>query len=575
MPTLSELHEQKIQELSAPGGPFATTTKDINGVTYKVFENYIPSLRDFFAFGAGHGDKDFLVYEGERYTFNSANQEVCDLAHALSSKYGVKKNDKVALLLRNYPEWPLGFMAVTSMGAVIVPMNAFWKTEELEYGLQDCGAKVVIADHERVEFLRPIAEKLGLTIIGVRCEETELPAGGVHYKDLLAEAGTGHPWPDTPIDLEDDATIFYTSGTTGHPKGVVSTHRAVLTTLTSWTLNVMAQTAAVAELTPPAEGEVAPDPATLVALPLFHVTGSHAVFLMSILAGRKMVLMYKWDPTRALELIQEEKVTDFTGVPTMSWELVQHPDLDKYDISTLKGFGSGGAARPAEQAKKIAERFPDKPPASGYGMTETNAIGCLIGGEDYQRKPKSTGKPVPPVTEIAIWDLETGKPVPQGERGEIMIKSAANMRCYWNKPEATVETITDGWLHTGDIGIIDEEGFVFIVDRAKEIVIRGGENISVTEVEHAIHEMTEVAEVAIFGVPDERLGEEMCAIISLESGANLTEEQVRDYLKQHLASFKIPRYIRIQSEQLMRGATGKIYKIGMKQLVLEELGLEA
>lgn len=570
---LDDSQENVIATLTAPGADFAMAVKEIDGVDYQVFEKREPNLRGAYAYGVMHGDADFMVYEGERYSFAEGMQEAWNMAAMLSQHYGVKKGDRVALVMRNYPEWCISYIAATAMGAVIVPMNGWWTTEELDFALKDCEANVVIADRERVERLKPLIKDHNLQVVAVRCEG-EQPEGVSHYKAVMS-GFNNEPEPDVVINELDDAMILYTSGTTGHPKGAVSTHLAIMSVIKTWTMLTIA--GVTVQMQKNEQQGITPDPnppqpATLVSVPLFHVTGCNAIFLISLIVGRKLVLMHKWDPTRALQLIQEEKVTGFTGVPTMSWEIVTHPDVDNYDISSLASLGSGGAARPPEQVRKISEKFPNSIPGGGYGLTETNAMGALNSGTNYLIKPGSTGKPTYPIIEMKIVD-EQGDEQPQGERGEILIKSATNIRGYWNQPKKTSEDFVNGWFHTGDIGLMDEDGFLWIVDRLKEIVIRGGENISVTEVEQIIHQHPSVMEVACYGVPDERLGEALAASIMLVPGTHLSEEDLRQHISEHLAAFKIPAYILIQEEQLERGATDKIFKRGIREKTMKHLNL--
>jgi len=565
--------DDMIATMSAPGTDFAVTNKEIEGVSYQVFEKRESSLRGVYASCSMHGAADFMVYEGERYSFAEGVQEAWDLAAMLKKKYNVKKGDRIALIMRNYPEWCISYIAATAMGAVVVPMNGWWTTEELNFALDDCGANIVIADRERVERLKPLINKNTLHVIAVRCEGDQ-PDGVSHYKEIMADF-KDQPEPDEEIDELDDAMILYTSGTTGHPKGAVSTHLAILSVIKTWTLITIADASVRAqenEKQGMASEATPPQPATLVAVPLFHVTGCNAVFLISLLVGRKLVLMHKWDPTRALQLIQDEKVTGFTGVPTMSWEIVSHPGGDNYDISSLVSLGSGGAPRPPEQVRLMTQKFPKFVPANGYGLTETNGMGAINSGTNYSIKPGSTGKPTYPIVEMKIIN-ESGEEQRQGDRGEILIRSASNIRGYWNQPERTSENFVNGWFHTGDVGMMDEDGFLWIVDRLKEIVIRGGENISVTEVEQIIHQHSSVMEVACYGVPDERLGEALSASIMLVPGTSLNEEELREHIAAHLAVFKIPTYIAIQNEQLERGATDKIFKRGLREKTIARLGL--
>jgi len=570
---LDEAVDNMIKSMCAPGGDFAMTDKTIDGVSYSVFEQRESSLRAVYAFAAAHGDADFLVYEGQRLSFSESLQQAWNLAHILKTEYGVKKGDRVALIMRNYPEWCISYIAATAMGAVIVPMNGWWTTEELDFAIQDCDAQVIVADRERIERLKPLVDTLGFRCIAVRCEG-DLPTGIRHYQELMQDLGD-QPMPSEEIDELDDAMILYTSGTTGHPKGAVSTHLAIMSVIKTWTLLTIAGVMVQAQRDQ--EQGVAPavnppQPSALVSVPLFHVTGCNAIFLISLIVGRKLVLMHKWDATRALQLIQEERVTGFTGVPTMSWEIVTHPEVDQYDLSTLASLGSGGAARPPEQVRVMSEKFPDSPAGGGYGLTETNAMGALNGGLNYQLKPGSTGRPTYPIIEMKIID-EHGGEQPQGERGEILIKSAANIRGYWNQPEKTAKDFVNGWFHTGDVGLIDSDGFLWIVDRLKEIVIRGGENISVTAVEQIIHQHPSVMEVACYGLPDERLGEILGATVMLVPGTSLGEQELKNHVGEHLAAFNIPAHISIQNEQLQRGATDKIFKRGIRETVMAQLGL--
>ena len=300
--------------------------------------------------------------------------------------------------------------------------------------------------------------------------------------------------------------------------------------------------------------------AILHCVPLFHVTGSHSGFLMSVIAGRKMVMMTKWDPGAALQLIQDEKIGAITGVPTQTWDLLTHPDKDKYDLSTFKELSGGGAARPPEHVKKLKDGFKDSEPSIGYGLTETNAVGTLNLGKDYLTHPGSCGKAVPPVTDVAIIDENWNFLTESKVVGEIVIKSPANMVGYWGNQEATEEVFNDdGWFRSGDLGYI-EDGFVFIVDRVKDLVIRGGENISCIEVEAAIYSHPSVQEAAVFGIPEERLGETLCASICLKASEELTEEEIRDFLQDKIAAYKIPSMIKIHFEELPRVASGKFSK---------------
>ncbi len=562
-----ERFDATVASLTAEGQPFALNTVTVNGVEYRNFANMQRNLGEYFQVMLGHAEKEFVVYRDERYTFAEGYQHSAEFASALQQRYAVKPGDRVAILCRNNPQWMMAFIAVTSIGAIAVPMNAWWTTEELEYGFDDSGAVVVIADRQRAERLLPFAESHGLQVVsvddfsGLELEHTPFSA--------LLEEFAGQPMPEVDVQPDDYATIMYTSGSTGHPKGALSSHRAILSALWSWMcLGVATKIAATQEVR-----DAGLAPCALVTIPLFHCTGSHSAFLLSLVVGRKMVIMHKWDAGEALRLIEQEKVTWFNGVPTMSAELQAAAETTERDISSLTEIMAGGAARPPEQVKKISKTFTKSAPGIGYGLTETNALGAVNAGAFYVARPASSGRPVPAVTDFRVVD-EHGVTVPAGERGELCIKSPANVLGYWNKPEATAEAFVDGWFHTGDVARIDEDGFVYIVDRIKEIIIRGGENISCIEVEAAIYSHPAIHEAAVFGLPDERLGEIVAAALVLKAGHELHAEELLEFLGEHLAAFKLPAHIFFREEQLPRIASGKIFKRQLKSDYALELGLE-
>jgi len=510
-------YEQAVGALTGPEGPFAIVDGEIRGVPVRLFRNAPPTLRDFVNAARDKGSAEYLVYENERYTYAQVLAHVDALAATLVQHYGVGRGDRVAIAMRNYPEWIVAYFAVTAIGAVAVGLNAWWTTDELDYGLRDCGARVMIADPERLERVAPLLAALaplGLRVVAVRTDGAAgtLPPGIDRWEDVLAPRA-GAALPDVPVDPDDDAMILYTSGTMAHPKGVVSTHRAIMQSLFAFACRAIA----MAVSRPPKEPHPFPTCYILI-VPLFHVTGLVPVMLGATLGGNKLVMMYKWTPERALELIERERVTTFVGVPTQAHDLLESPQFATTDTSSLQSVGGGGAAAPPELVRRIEKSFTRGRPNIGYGMTETNAFGPGNTGDDYVRKPESTGRVVP-ICEIRVIDAGTGQPVAAGEVGEVCFRGPHLFRGYWNKPQETADVLgADGWLRTGDLGYLDDEGFLFLVDRAKNIVIRAGENISCTEVENVVYAYPHTYECACFGLPHPRLGEELAVAVYPKPG---------------------------------------------------------
>ena len=555
---MSDKYNEVLANLTAPDQIFAfEEMQHSSGINYREFTNTPKTLASFFEYGLMFPEWEFIVFNNERFTYQEIHKKAAQTANALKDA-GIKKGDRVAICMANNPEYIISYMAVTSMGAVCVLLNSWWVPDEVSYGLENSEAKILIGDEKRLRGLEKFTE---LRKIVVRPTNN---SAGLETFDTFIES-KAESFSESSLDTNDNATIFYTSGSTGFPKGVLSTHRNILATLFSWALvTTLKKEVEAAESNAGqvsiSDGAPVNQSAILHCVPLFHVTGSHSGFLMSIIAGRKMVMMTKWDPGAALQLIQDEKIGAITGVPTQTWDLLTHPDRDQYDLSTLKELSGGGAPRPPEHVKKLKDGFKDSEPSIGYGLTETNAVGTLNLGKDYLIHPGSCGRAVPPVTDVAIIDenwnfIDESKAV-----GEIVIKSPANMVGYWKNQEATDEVFnSDGWFKSGDLGYIDD-GFVFIVDRVKDLVIRGGENISCIEVEAAIYNHPSVQEAAVFGIPEERLGETLCVAICLKPSAELTEQELRDFLQDKLAAYKIPSFMQIGIEDLPRVASGKFSK---------------
>jgi long-chain acyl-CoA synthetase len=548
---------EAIAAATSAGQIFELVDTDVRGVPTQVFKHAPANLAQVFAMARNHGDKDFLVYEDERFTFAQAMDHVDALGHALVERYGVVKGDRVAVAMRNYPEWCMSFAAILSVGGISVSMNSWWKTEEMDYALRDSSPKVLICDDERYATAKATCDALGIRVLLVRSKQS---SGAFDKWDDVVKLGN----KPAPVDIspDDDATILYTSGTTGFPKGAVSTHRAIVSALMAFSLR---QTVDGMRATVKPEPDPFP-PSFILIVPLFHVTGCVPVMMSCFVAGLKLVIMYKWDPEKAMQLIEREKVTNFVGVPTQSWDLVNHPAFPNYDLSSLRAVGGGGAPAPAALVHKVANSFKKGGPQLGYGMTETNAFGPGNRGADYVARPTSTGRAVLPMR-VEIRD-ENRNALPTGKTGDIWMAGPMLIRGYWNKPEATAATIVDGWLLSGDIGRMDEEGFLYIEDRAKDMILRAGENVYGAEVEHAIYEHPAVHEAAVFGLPHERLGEEVAVAIYPKVGASITPQELWAFLDGKIAAFKVPSHVVMLSEPLPRNAAGKFLKRELRDRVV-------
>ncbi len=569
-----------VAQHRAPAAPLAVSTLTLNGIETPVFTRIPENLHGVYKLGLQAPDLPFLIYQNERYSFGETYRLALNLANALISDYGVRKGDRVAICSRNNPEWCIAFMAITMTGAIVVPMNSWWQSNEIRYGLENSGSRILFADQERIDRLASCLPTLDIHVIAIKpaatCRFPELHAvaAGAAQRPLGRnqgghdQEGRDHEKLNGEILPDDDASILYTSGSTGHPKGVLSTHRNIVSAIYNWLF-----VKEITEILRPELREENPpyQPGILANVPLFHVTGCHAHFLASFLYLRKLVLMYKWNAEQALELIEKERLSILHGVPTMTWEVMNSPKFAETNLSSLRSVQSGGAARPPEHLALMQKKFPEQAvPGLGYGLTETNAIGATITGKFYLAKPQSTGRATQPVTAIRIVD-EEGRVLANGQIGEICIKGATVMKGYWNMPEATAQAIKDGWFHTGDLGLLDEHGFLIIKDRAKDIVIRGGENIGCAEVEYALAEHPQVCESAVFGLPDERLGEIVAAVVMVKADAQTSEAELQEFLQRRLAQFKVPSRLWIQKEQLPRIASGKIAKKQIRQRILDTL----
>lgn len=547
-----ELEAAKAQ-LTGPGGPFEIIETDILGQRIRDFKNRPNSIREIWLSTAQFVDRTYIVYEEERITYGEAHRQVNSVAGWLFER-GIVPGDRVAIAMRNYPEWMLIYWACASIGVTVIGMNAWWTKPEMAYGINDARPKIIFADADR---LARIVENPELEtqpeLVGVRAaaESPDI----LDWADIIAQ---DRVLPSVDVDPDSDACIFYTSGTTGFPKGAQLTHRGCVANLLNMQYAAASAMLAVQSATgaePPAN---LPVPVTLITTPLFHVTANNCGVYRATAVGGTIVLMYRWDAGEALRLIERERITSAGGVPVMGRELINHPDFAKTDTSSLMAISCGGAQVPPDQVQKIDDQIETARPGTGYGMTETCGIITSVAGDFFVDKPDSAGPAMPNFEVKCVND--DGDEVPIGELGELWVRGSSVIKGYINRPEATAESITDGWLHTGDIARLDENGFIYLVDRKKDMVLRGGENIYCVEVEAAIYHHPAVAECCVFGVPDERLGEEVGVAVYPKPGLSISEDDIRAVCAERLAKFKIPSHIWISDDPFPRNASGKFLK---------------
>jgi len=541
---LDQRYDEMLAELTGPGGPLVVGEDEQGRAIMANFPGTLPGL--FRAFCELHATNEAIVAYDERLTFADLDRISDRLAHGLTAR-GIGKGERVGIAMRNCPSWVISYMAIVKAAGIATLINGWWEAHEMEHALALTAPKLILADEPRARR------------ISVRCRNCDVLTLPVDrpIEDAIADLARDDDaaLPDTAP--EDDATLLFTSGSTGSAKGALSTHRAVTTATYCYATGLMVLRGLLER-----EGNPPPTPRTLVNVPLFHVTGEVPVMLNSFVVGRCMVMMPKWDAGEALRLIDKEKITYFVGVPTMSLELMTHPDRDKYDLSSLRDITAGGAPRPVSHVERLTHEFPRAQPALGYGLTETNAVGAINFWSNYAEKPGSTGRAAKPFVEVSVLG-EGDRHLPAGETGEIAIRTAAAIKCYWQEHEATAELFTtDGWVRTGDVGYLDDDGYLFIVDRKKDIIIRGGENISAAEVEAACYACAKVGEASVFAAPDERLGEVPIAVIHPRD--DLTEDELHHFLEERLAKFKIPSRFIFSAEPLPRLGTGKIDRQSLK-----------
>lgn len=549
--------------LTAPGAPFEMAEVEALGRRVRSYVRMPPDLRSVFDASRKFGTRDLLVFEGERLDFDAHWRAATVFGHALQARFGIGKGDRVAIAMRNFPEWSICAWGALAIGAVVVPLNAWETSTTLALLLADSGARVAVVDAERLARIEQAGPGLA-ALVSVRTEQASSERA-VALESLIGTAAgyaslPDSPLPDPRLSPDDLATIFYTSGTTGRPKGAAGTHRNILTNYVNTGFR-----AARAVVRRGGSAPAAPSAAErrlLLPMPFFHVTGFHSTLMPALANGTTIHLMYKWDVEKALDIVARERINGLNLVPALAWQLSEAIAATGCDTSSVDMVGYGGSAAAPELAQRMRDAFPNAFPGQGYGATETSSLVAANSHEDMMARPGSVGTAVP-CCDIRIVD-RAGRDVPAGEPGELWVRGPNVVSGYWNMPEATRESFGDGWYRTGDVARIDEEGFITILDRIKDMLIRGGENIYCVEIEDCLTSHPDVLEAAVFGVAEKVLGEVVGAAVHLREGAQTDFSALAEHVRSRLAAHKVPVMIDFHEHPLPRNAAGKLLKQEMR-----------
>ncbi len=554
-----------VAQLTAPGAPFEFEDAHIRGMQCRVFKDAPEYLSQLYAGLSQHVGKTMAVFEGRRLEYKDGNVQAANLAHYLKDTIGITAGQHVAIAMRNCPEWITTFIAVTSLGAVGVLVNSRGTADDVAYCVKNTDCDYLITDSS-------IAPRLANTEIAElpNCV-FDLESGALSSNsESIALNNESMEIPVTPCGPEDPAIVIFTSGTTGRPKGAVLTHQGLMTGLKTNQFSsavIGAQMAAKYGIDLATLAANRPQSSTLLMFPLFHVSGCLSIMLQSLVDGGKIVMLKKWDAQQALEFIQAEKITAFPGVPTMHWDLLQVPNREEYDLSTLTSISVAGQAISTTMLKAVSTAFPNCVLGTGYGMTEANGAVSLTIGEDLLNNPTSAGKAVA-TTEIAIMN-EDDEALATNEVGEICLRGATIMQGYYNQDQANAECLRSGWYHSGDVGYLDDKGRLYIVDRQTDMIISSGENIYCAEVERVLLQHEAVHETVTFGIPDDRLGEKLIALVRLREGQTASAEDINDFAKENLAGYKVPAETVIIEQAIPRNDTSKAMKPQSREMYFE------
>jgi long-chain acyl-CoA synthetase len=555
--------ESAKSQLMGPGGPFEIKNKKVNGQTFKVYSNAPLNLVQVVNNSRRTDEQNFLVYQDKRWSYKTFFEHVDNLASWMQQS-GIAKGDCVAIAMRNRPEWVIAFCATALIGAVPVPLNSFGVAQELWDALSTTQPKLLICDGSRWSRINQ-SERWSCDALVVNDTELDLSSLSKVTELDVALNGPALNLVLPQIDETDPALILFTSGATNKAKAVVSSHIAVCQAL----FNIDFIGAISAITSPEVLARIMAKklvPTLLTAVPLFHVSGLHAQLLTALRGGRRLVFTHKWDAVEALELIKKEQVTQFNGAPSMVMQLLREPEFNSTEImKTFGGLGFGGSGLSSSLVDTALSTLNEHMIGIGFGMTETNGVGAAASGNLFRFKPKSSGL-ISPIMDVRICSPK-GDALPANQVGEVCMHGISLMDNYLGNTLATEDAMRGGWLQSGDIGYIDEDGFLFIVDRIKDVIIRSGENISAAEVESCLLEHPQVDEAAVFGIPDAETGEAVVAVIYPLLGATLEQSALLTHVAERLAKYKVPTEIHISSNRLARNPAGKLLKNELKKAI--------